>query len=212
VRVRQWEEHDIAYWNSYGITKRWLQYAEVYPISHKIVTKTDGHAGKICRMVFAADRYAYVYVERKEGGLQLKIYQPYNTKGFKWCSKMDGSVISLWTKIPRRGGRVVICSSLKDALCLMSQLRIPAIAPQGEGYGISDTAAGELRKRFGHVYISFDTDKAGIADAMRLSEKTGFTAIVPDLGQYKDFSDYYKSLADKSEFQKLKALFTDQDT
>ena len=34
VKVRQWQEHDIQYWESFGISLPWLRYAEVYPISH----------------------------------------------------------------------------------------------------------------------------------------------------------------------------------
>ena len=60
-KVRDWRSYDIEYWASYGITLEWLKYAEVYPISHKIVIK-DGH-----RYVFGADKYAYAYVEHKEG-------------------------------------------------------------------------------------------------------------------------------------------------
>lgn len=201
VAVRPWKEYDYQYWASYGIEKQWLRYAEVYPISHKIVTKQ----GK--KYIFPADKYAYVFIERKEGNLQLKIYQPFNTKGFKWCSKMDASVIGLWTKIPEYGDKVIICSSLKDALCISCQLHIPTLCLQGEGYGISDTAISELKRRYQKVYISFDTDIPGIQDSTRLAEHTGFINIIPDLGAEKDYSDYYKSLENKKDFQKLKSLF-----
>ena len=96
-RVREWQNHDISYWQSFGISLEWLKYAEVYPISHKIVTKGDQ------RYVFGADKYAYAYVERKESNITLKIYQPFNKAGFKWASKHDKSVISLWTKVPEYG-------------------------------------------------------------------------------------------------------------
>jgi len=207
VKIRPWQPYDYEYWSGYGVSPQWLAYAEVYPVSHKIITKIDKDTGERHRYTFLADKYAYVFVERKERHLQLKLYQPYNTKGFKWCSKMDGSVISLWTKVPEHGDRIVICSSLKDALCLTSQLHIPAIALQGEGYGVSDTAASELRRRFKKVYISFDTDDAGKKDSRNLASKTGFINIIPDLGECKDFSDYFKSLEDKSKFQELKQLF-----
>lgn len=207
VVVRPWRDYDYAYWESYGITKKWLKYAEVYPISHKIVTKWEKQGGKSQKYIFTADFYAYCFVERKEGNLSLKIYQPFNTKGFKWCSKMDGSVVSLWTKVPQKGDKIVICSSLKDALCLSCQLHIPAIALQGEGYNISETAQKELRRRFKRIYICFDTDKPGIQDSTALAEKTGFTNIIPDLGKSKDLSDYYKSLDNKEDFKQLEKLF-----
>lgn len=207
VAVRPWRDYDLEYWESYGITKPWLKYAEICPISHKIITKKDKETGKTSRYIFPADRLAYVYVERKEGNLSLKIYQPYNTHGFKWCSRMDASVISLWTKVPEYGDRIVICSSVKDALCLSCQLHIPAIAPQGEGYNISDTAASELRRRYKQVFICYDVDEPGLKDSLKLSQQTGFIRVVPDLKGKKDVSDYFKSLENKSEFQQLEHYF-----
>lgn len=192
VVVRPWKDYDYEYWASYGIEKKWLQYAEIYPISYKIITKKDSPKDKGKRYIFPADKYAYVYCERKEGKLSLKIYQPYNTKGYKWCSKMDASVIGLWTKIPEFGDKVVICSSIKDALCLSCQCNIPTLCLQGEGYHMSDTAIRELKRRYKNIYICFDTDKWGIQDAVRLSCETGFFNIVPDLGECKDLSDSFK--------------------
>ncbi len=206
VAVRPWKDYDYQYWASYGIEKAWLKHAEIYPISHKIITKKDEETGISNKYIFAADKYAYVFVERKEGNLQLKIYQPYNKK-FKWCSKMDASVIGLWTKVPEFGDKIIICSSLKDALCLSCQLHIPTLCLQGEGYNISDTAISELKRRYKKVFISFDTDGPGIQDSKKLSERTGFINIIPNLGKEKDYSDFYKSLKDKKEFQKLKLLF-----
>ena len=192
VKVRPWQQYDLDYWESYGITKPWLIHSNVYPISHKIITKKDKETGKSKRYIFTTDKLAYVYCEYKNNKLSMKIYQPLNKKGFKWCSCMDASVISLWTKVPEYGDRIIIASSLKDALVLGCQLHIPAIAPQGEGYNLSDTAVAELKRRYKKVFICFDTDKAGREDAIKLSEKTGFINIVPDLGTEKDLSDAYK--------------------
>ena len=207
VTVRPWRDYDYEYWSSYGITPKWLKWAEIYPISHKIVTKKESPEDKGKTYIFPADRLAYAFVERKEENLQLKIYQPYNTKGYKWCSKMDGSVVGLWTKIPEFGDRVVICSSMKDALCLACQCHIPTLCLQGEGYTMSDSAITELKRRYKQIFICFDTDKAGKADAKKLAKKTGFINVVPDLGTEKDFSDYYKSLQNKEDFKMLETLF-----
>ena len=197
-KVREWRKHDIEYWGSYGISLEWLKYANVHPISHKIIIK------KGQRYVFGADKYAYAYAEFKNGKTTLKIYQPYNKQGFKWSNKHDRSVISLWTKVPPTGDRVCICSSLKDALCLWSNTGIPALAIQGEGYTISDTAVSELKRRFKNVYILLDNDEAGLKDAKILASKTGFTNIVlPNINGAKDVSDLYLSLQDKEKFQKI---------
>lgn len=207
VTIRPWRDYDYVYWESYGITRQWLKYTEIYPISYKIITKKESPTDKGKKYVFPTDKYAYCFVERKEGKLQLKVYQPFNKNGFKWCSKMDASVIGLWTKIPEYGDRVIICSSLKDALVISCQLHIPTLCLQGEGYNISDTAIKELKRRYKKIFISFDTDEAGKRDGKKLAERTGFTNVIPDLGTEKDFSDYYRSLKDKEKFKQLESLF-----
>ena len=53
-KVREWKDYDIRYWESYGITLEWLKFADVYPISHKIVVKDSN------LYVFGADKYAYL--------------------------------------------------------------------------------------------------------------------------------------------------------
>lgn len=196
-KVREWRKYDIEYWESYGITLKWLKYADVYPISHKIVIKNN------ISYTFGADKYAYAYVEFKEGKTTIKIYQPFNKNGYKWSNNHDKSVISLWTKVPKEGDIICICSSLKDALCLWSNTGIPSIAIQGEGYNISDTAINELKRRFKQVFICLDNDEVGIKDAQLLSEKTGFTNIVlPQFNGGKDISDLYKFLHNKELFYK----------
>lgn len=197
-KIRDWKDYDLEYWKSFGINKQWLEYAEVYPISHKIIIKDNE------RYVFGADKYAYAYVERKEGKITLKIYQPFNTKGHKWSNKHDASVISLWTKVPEYGEQIIICSSLKDALCLWSNIGIPCIAVQGEGYSISETAISELKRRYKKIYILFDNDEVGLFDGKKLAERTGFINLtLPDFEGGKDVSDLYKWLNNKEKFKQV---------
>lgn len=201
VKTREWKDHDIEYWNSYGISINWLEYANVYPISHIFITKNKKTT------IINAEKYAYTYIERKEGHITLKIYQPFS-KEYKWMSKHDGSVISLWTKIPKKGDILCICSSVKDALCLSCNLHIPAIALQGEGYNMSDTAIKALKKRYNRVYIFFDNDKPGIEDAKKLSTTTGFEyKVLPSFEGGKDISDMYKVLGKEKMIALLKPLF-----
>lgn len=199
VKVRNWESYDIEYWESYGISLEWLKFADVYPISHKILVDSINQK-QYCS--FKSDKYAYAYVEFKEGKTTIKIYQPFNTKGYKWANRHDKSVISLWTKVPSYGNRVCICSSMKDALCLWENTGIPSLAIQGEGYNISDTAVNELKRRFKQIFIFLDNDEAGLKNGEALASKTGFTNIVlPQFEGGKDISDYYKSLSDKTLFK-----------
>lgn len=201
VKIREWKEHDIEYWKSFGISVSWLKYAEVYPIEYKIVYKE----GK--RYVFPAAKYAYAFVERKEDKVTLKIYQPFS-KLYKWSNKNDGSVVGLWTKIPESGKRLVICSSLKDALCLWANTKIPAVYVQSETTGMSETAQQVLKSRYKKIFVCFDNDAPGLKDAENFSALTGFKNVVlPLFDGGKDISDFYK-IKGKDEFIKtIRPLF-----
>lgn len=187
VKVREWRQYDLDYWQSYGINLEFLKFANVYPISHKIFIKESK------TVLFGADKYAYAFVEVLRGKALIKVYQPFNKQGFKWISKFDKRVISLWTKLPKYGDKIVICSSLKDALCLWANTGIPAIAPQGEGYSLSESVINQLKSRFGLIYICLDNDSAGLLNGQRLSQETGFiNVVIPHFDGGKDISDYYK--------------------
>lgn len=186
-KIRNWEDYDLLYWKTYGISLKWLKYANVYPISHKIIIKDN------IKYLYKADKYAYAFVEFKDNKTTMKLYQPFNKSGYKWTNSHDKSVLSLWTKIPKTGKKLCICSSLKDALCLWSNTNIPAIALQGEGYNISETAKNVLKERYENIYILLDNDAPGLKDAEILAEKTGFKNIIlPKFEGGKDISDFFK--------------------
>lgn len=201
-KIRELKDYDIKYWNTYGITPEWLKFGNVWPISHRITITEDNS------QTYQCDKYAYTFAEFKDNRCTLKIYQPFNTEGYKWISSHDKSVISLWTKLPLKGERVCICSSLKDALCLWANMGIPSIAPQGEGIFLSQKVITQLKERFNNIFICFDNDPPGIEYAKVLTSKTGFTNIViPSFDGGKDISDLYK-VGGKNYFVKIfKKLF-----
>lgn len=194
--IRKIEEHDVKYWASYGISVEALRYSETYPISKIIIKK-----GK-SQWVFKADKYAYVYVERRNENYSLKIYQPFNKDGLKWLSGHSSDILDLWHKIPESGEKVAIVSSRKDALCLWNNTAIPAIAPQGEGYGIKQEAIDDLSLRYTDKFIIYDNDNPGISNSEKLSQETNIrNIIIPQFENGNDISDYYFNLKNKKEFK-----------
>lgn len=192
VRVREWRDYDIAYWDSYGISLPWLKFGEIYPISHIILTK-NGHSYPI-----PAEKYAYVYVERKDGIVSFKIYQPYS-KEYKWMSKHDSSVWDLWTKIPDKGDKLIITSSRKDALAIWSNTGIPALSLQGEGYIPKEHVVQQLKDRYNKVYVLYDNDfqseeNHGRMYGKMIAERFNVTQIeIPEKWESKDPSDLVKN-------------------
>lgn len=192
VRVREWRKYDLDYWKSYGIELPWLKFGDIYPISHIIITKKD------TPYAISADKYAYAYVERKDGIVSFKIYQPFS-KDFKWISKHDSSVWDLWTKIPEKGDCLIITSSRKDALCIWSNTGIPSLSLQGEGYIPKEHVVQQLKDRFKNIYVLYDNDfqsedNHGREYGRTISESFGLIQIeIPEEYKSKDPSDLVKN-------------------
>lgn len=190
VKIRKWAKHDFEYWNSYGISRKWLNFGKVFPISHTIITTPKG------RFTFPADKYGYVYVEQKDDKISLKVYQPFNTI-HKWSNKHDKSVWDLWEQLPDKGPKLIITSSRKDALCLWANVSIPAVSLQAEGYSPKPSVVEELKQRFDKIYVLYDNDfqdkeNYGRIFGKRLADEYGLTQIeIPIEYHSKDSSDLY---------------------
>lgn len=193
VKIREWKPWDIEYWSSYGINKQWLNYCDIFPISHIFLIHQNGE-----QIVISADKYAYVYIERKDNKVSLKIYQPYSTN-FKWMSKHDASVWDLWTKIPEKGDKLIITSSRKDALCLWANTGIPSLSLQGEGYIPKEKVINQLKDRYKKIYVFYDNDFKNEVNNGRnygkaIADKFDLQQIeIPTEYKSKDPSDLYKN-------------------
>lgn len=188
VKFREWRDYDIEYWESYGISKEWLIFGDIYPISRIFYTNNG------ITKDFPAEKYAYAYLERKDNVVTYKIYQPKST-AFKWINKHDSSVWDLWTKLPKIGDNLIITSSRKDALCIWENTGIPSISLQGEGYIPKEHVVNELKSRFSNIFVLYDNDftsseNHGRLFATELSKRFNLIMIeIPDEYKSKDTSD-----------------------
>lgn len=188
VTIREWRDYDYKYWDSFGISPKWLSFGRIYPISHIFFVNKE----KTTRI--PAEKYAYVYIEKKDGIISMKIYQPFSDR-IKWLSKHDSSVWDLWDRLPPQGNKLIITSSRKDALCIWENTGIPAISLQGEGYIPKDHVVNQLKKRFDTIYVLYDNDfKSDINNGrlfgQTLATKFGLKQIeIPEIWQSKDPSD-----------------------
>lgn len=189
---RGWEDYDFEYWSSYGTPKEWLLHADIYPISYIFIVSETGYIKTL-----KADKYAYTFIERKDGKITEKVYQPFNKEGMKWRSGHDGSVWDLWTKLPPSGECVIITSSRKDALCIWAQTGIPSVSLQSETAMIKPKVMQELKERFKRVVILYDNDfnkdkNYGRIDGTRLADLFQLEQIeIPTGYKCKDPSDLY---------------------
>lgn len=188
---REFEDCDVVYWMSYGIDIATLISSGVRAIS----SITYQYPNK--KITYSTDKCAYAFHEFKDGNETLKIYQPLvKDKKWKWRSTHPGDVIQLWTTLPKEGDIVMICSSLKDALCVRCNMGIPSIAPQSETVKpvmMSPSAVKSLKNRFHRIVVCFDTDQAGRKGEAAMCEMTGFEQFnLDEFEGGKDISDFYK--------------------
>lgn len=181
ITQKTWSTKDINYWKQYNIPQRWLTFADVVPISHFFINDIP----------YIADSLAFAYKHLKEDKYLYKIYQPLN-KNNKWYSNYDNSVISLYDKLPESGNHLIICSSLKDSLCVWSNTGIPCIALQSEVVNIPDKVLS-LKDKFTNMYILYDNDKTGLKQGEKLAREYELINIVlPEFKGGKDISDMMK--------------------
>jgi hypothetical protein len=184
VTIREWRDYDLQYWNNYGINLEWLKFGRIFPISHIFINNNR----------FPAEKYAYVYVEKKDGNITLKIYQPFSER-MKWLSKHDNSVWDLWDRLPSKGNKLIITSSRKDALCIWANTGIPSTCLQGEGYIPKEHIIQQLKDRFEVIYVLYDNDfhsdiNNGRIFGKNLADKFNLIQIeIPTEWKCKDISD-----------------------
>lgn len=192
VKTREWKDYDLKYWEESCISLPWLIFGEIYPISH-IFTKSNGDNWTI----IPADKYAYVYVEHKDGNESIKIYQPFSEK-FKWRNKHDGSVWDLWNQLPPKGDKLIITSSRKDALCIWENSGIPSVSLQSETQMPKAHVVNQLKKRFKKIFVLYDNDfnkevNTGKINSLSLCELFDLIYIeIPEASGEKDPSDIGK--------------------
>lgn len=184
IRRRDINNNDIYYWQSYGVDTNILEKYGVYPIDYYWVSQYR----------FKSDKLAYAYrivINRK---VYYKIYQPYS-QNHKWTNNYPKDTVSLEKYISKTDKPIIICSSVKDALCLkynINGLDVDVCALQGEGYNIPQSFLDKYKNR--KIFILFDNDKAGINYSKKLSQKTNIPYIgIPKFDEKgKDISDLYK--------------------
>lgn len=209
VQTREWRDYDLEYWELYGISLPWLKFGDVYPISR--IFFIDSNGGK---RVYPAEKYAYCYVEFKDGKKSLKIYQPYS-KVCKWMSKHNSSVWDLWTKLPPSGDILIITSSRKDALCLWENTGIPSTSLQGEGYIPKEKIVNQLKSRFTTIYILYDNDftadeNHGRIDGQKMCKMFNLKQIeLPEEYKCKDPSDFVKMHGRKGLYDIIQKLINE---
>lgn len=187
---REWQPHDLLYWKDFGISLKTLKKYNVEPISHTIVNGFP----------IVADKYAYCFIELKDGIETYKIYQPFS-EDYKWLNTHNESVWQGWDQLPisAEASTLIITKSLKDVMAIDENTDCYAVSLQSENVMPKNHVVAELKERFGTCMILYDNDfdkeeNWGQILGKALSEAIGvFNIKIDSKHQSKDFSDLIKN-------------------
>jgi len=181
---RNWQSHDILYWQQYGISVSTLEKFNVEPLEYIFINDK----------ILKADKYTYCFIEHKDNKETYKIYQPYN-KDYKWLNSHDNSVWQGWQQLPDKGHELIITKSLKDVMALYEVAELPSVALQSENILPKHHVYALLADRFVMKYSLYDNDmdkevNYGKLFGDKLSKEFGLIeCYIPDQYECKDFSD-----------------------
>ena len=111
IKETEWTEADASFWLQFNIGKKMLERYNVKPIEYYNLVKEENYKIKSLKI---EGRYMYGYYDKEDK--VYKIYQPYSKHKFhKVSNHLQG-----YDQLKYDQPYLIICSSLKDAMCLAS--------------------------------------------------------------------------------------------
>tara|TARA_R100000951_G_scaffold115015_2_gene121754 strand:- start:22 stop:999 length:978 start_codon:yes stop_codon:yes gene_type:complete len=193
INLRDWTVDDSKYWLSYRIGKSLLDTYNVKPIDYYNLVKQESNEVKKLKI---GSKFCYGYFDKN--GEVYKVYQPHSKKHkfFKAKQYLQG-----FDQLKFNQPYLVICSSLKDAMCLRSMgYNIEVIAPDSENTMIKPHIIEHLKKKYKKVITLFDNDEAGKNAVDKYANTYKIHGFVPTI--CKDISDAMVEIG----FDKLHAM------
>ncbi len=184
IKDRAWPVEDKDYWLSFRIGKTLLSNYNVKPIEYyNLIKEQEGEIKKLR----IASKHMYGYFDKY--GEVYKIYQPHSKKHkfHKVKPYLQG-----FDQLKFDQPYLVICSSLKDAMCLKGMgYNLEVLAPDSENTMIKPHIIEHLKKKYKKIITLFDNDDAGKAAIKKYSELYKLDGMVCPTA--KDISDAMKS-------------------
>ena len=174
---RGWTKDDADFWTKYSICSEVLAKYNVVPVESYTMTKDD----KDTLVITGKNLYAYTRLD----GTVYKMYQPKvaDHKFLKVKNYIQGT-----DQLKFDQPNLVICSSLKDAMCLTKfGYNLEVVAPDSENTLIPPGAIAMYKLKYKAICTLFDNDTAGIKAVDKYKEEYGIPGIV--LPMSKDLSD-----------------------
>ena len=198
VEVQEFTELELKWWRKYGISREILDHFNVYSCRHvflndQLVGKSQQH----CPI--------FGYYGNKLHNLELwRCYFP-KRREFRFLTNWPSKKIQGYDQLPKEGKLLVITKSMKDVMCLYS-CGITACAPNSENLFVSDAILEDLKNRFKHIVVFYDSDRPGLHNMAKIrKDHPELTYIsLPKKYGSKDISDFYAEHGRKATLNLIK--------
>lgn len=197
VQIRKWDSIDANYWLSFRIGSAMLKEYNVKPIDYfTMVKEQDG------KIEVAKFKKSMVYGYFNADNDVIKLYQPTDNK-HKFYN--INNYIQGYDQLKYNQPYLVICSSLKDAMCLKGfGYNLEVLAPNSENTLIKPYIIDNLKKRYTKIITLFDNDEAGKRAIEKYANTYNINGFSLDI--CKDISDAVRNHGFENVHRELKPL------
>ena len=193
ISRRKFNDADIKYWQSYGISTEVLKLYKVSAVSKLFINGILRDEHKSANPI-----YAYRIFDK------FKIYKPLSDKKVNWRGNLSSLDIQGYEQLPEYGDLLIITKALKDVMVLY-ELGYDSIAPPSESTDIPEVVIKNITQRFKRIVVLYDKDEAGVISCRKLVKKWDFDFMfINKRYKAKDISDYVKLHGIKSASDMLK--------
>lgn len=186
VEIKDFSESELKWWNSFGISLSVLRKYNVYSI------KTVFLNGSIyVQSTQHSPIYGY-YFGKKENIEQWRIYIP-KRREMRFIGNVSTKTLQGYKQLPESGKVLIITKSMKDTMLLHS-LGLVSLSPNSETQFIEEKRLNELRTRFKHIVLLYDSDLTGVRfmNKIRKQHSDLLICMIPRKYKTKDISDFYQ--------------------
>lgn len=189
VQIKDFTEDELKWWEQFGISKKLLKKYHVYSIKYVFLNgNLKFTSSNKCPI------YGYYFGKDKNKDEKWKLYFPMNKdKGIRFLNNLPNKKLQGYKQLDKTGDILIITKSLKDCACFRA-FNINAVAPSSESTFCLKEQIDEFKKRFKHIIVMYDQDKAGKHNMykIRLKYPELDFFVIPNYLKAKDFSDLRK--------------------
>lgn len=189
VQIKSFTQKELDWWQQFGINKKILKKYHIYSLQYVFLNgELRFTSSEKCPI------YGYYFGKDKNSKELWKIYFPFNKeKGIRFINNLPVKKLQGYKQLKDSGNILVITKSQKDCMCFYG-FGINAVAPSSESTFCLKEQIDELKKRFTHIIVMYDQDKAGKHNMykIRLKYPELDYFVIPSYLNAKDFSDLVK--------------------